>query len=302
MAKSEIEAHSPLILDHFRAEARIARSNFVDGLAPNEYLEKPVARLSSFLSRKFRLSPTLGKQQALLIINELEEEGRITCLRNGRDTIRAMKVIRLDDFSAPKVIRRKKDEPKIVREELPKLSVEAKLWKEVKEKEQAKKQAGARKKDEKAEKKGQENETYGVLMIAKLAQAINSIPELKLNAKHDATGKYDKETGKGDKRDNRGEDCSIYIRSPERRWRLIYDLKSSRADAENFNSKVYLCSDQQNANLKKAIVFHRWRSKLEFIEEILDDLISVGVHNIAFYRNQIVYKTLQKDKITSAPI
>ncbi len=297
MAKSEIEAHSPLILDHFRAEARIARSNFVDGLAPNEYLEKPVARLSSFLSREFRLSPTLGKQQALLIINELEEEGRITCLRNGRDTIRAMKVIRLDDLSAPKVIRRKKDEPKIVREELPKLSVEAKLWKEVKEKEQAKKKAKIRKKEEKTTKKGLRNEIGFRVIMPQLVYALNNIPELNLKAKFDFTGNYDPKTKSGDPRDRRGEDISLYIKSPLTHWRLIYDVKSSRAGADEFNSAIYYCHDQKHADLKKAIVFNKWRSPREIIWEVLDDLVSVSVEiNLELYKNLIIEKAL------SAPI
>lgn len=294
----------PLILGYLKDLQAKAHEDYVQGRMPNEWVSHHLKGLGDFFKKNHGWSPVSAKRKVVAVIKELQESGKVEAVFDGRGSLKRVKILSLEEkasFTAKVVLRKKGTEPTFVLLiEAPKVEIPASLKAKmdaiakVNERHHAKILRRAEKlkaqvlaEEEKALEKGRESENRCRMAAAKLAWAINQIPALELNAEFDYTGT-------GDKRDREGEDVSIYIGSRTDKFWFIWDAKSSRANAKNYNDNIYFTKHQREASLKKAIVTHKRRPFLEIIEEMFEDLVEGGLSQL------IAHKTAIFEKIESA--
>lgn len=137
-------------------------------------------------------------------------------------------------------------------------------------------------------KRGEENQArFGEIMdifIWRLKQL--SIP--KFYFWYSASERRDLSNEKISVRDGRGDDYALFFKWRGEEFRVIYDIKSSRIDAEDFNKDILLIGSQRNARLKKALVVNDHRVFYEVIAEVVDDAIRIGVSCLRQHRTRLV--------------
>lgn len=236
------------------------REQVVSLIASCEVLEQPTKILSELLLANFGWPPLTGKKRAALILQELEEAGKISCERNGRNKLTSVRM-------NPEEISVATTTPKIT--PLPAQTP-------YRQKPRERKKGRLRRIREQKER-GDQNEDRFYGLMRNLGEALKNLPTEIHTVTVSKSGRHDPKQGKFDLKDRHGEDITIEIENATGKFRFIYDVKTSEAAASKFNTLIHYYHEQRDARLKKAIAVNKERLDAEIIREVMADFVSGGL-------------------------
>lgn len=251
-------------------------------LEKRERVERPLKEFSGLLLTDFGWPPSTGRKRSILILKELERDGKINCLYDKRPSLQSVWMVKT---SPPEEAGNSATPPTNT-----KITVTAATPRGAPKQKVLPK--GVLRKIRKRKDRGEQNEARFHRLTLRLLELLKSLPLGVMETSSTRSGRHNPKNGKVDLKDCHGEDINLQIAMPLEQFRLIYDTKTSRADAERFNRRVRYYREQTNANLKKAIVVNKTRTDAEVIEEVMKDIISVGFP-ISEEHQKTVAKTLE---------
>lgn len=250
----------------------------------NRIVEQPVNTVAQFLLENFGWSLSTGRERAKLILEQLKQDKFIEFLHDRANRLRAVKlnslyIVSSSDLPKPRLVQivqiNKSKDQALTPPSLSSFTPTAR--KKIK----IRKKGVARRLREKVIIGDRaENRFHNIcLNLAGIIKQnrLGNFSSLQVSR----SGHHNPNKGRVDERDRSGDDVALYFTSvqcgKETNHFIIYDVKNSSRSAEVFNRKIRKQRYQAGALLKKAIASSKKRSDQEIIDEILDDMISVGL-------------------------
>lgn len=252
-------------------------------LEKRERVERPLKEFSGLLLADFGWPPSTGRKRSVLILKELERDGKINCLYDKRQSLQSVWMVKTPplqeagDNATPRT-----DTKTTATATTPRNTPKQKVLPK-----------GVLRQIRERKDRGEQNEARFHRLTLRLLELLKNLPLDVVKTSSARSGRHNPQNGKIDLKDRHGEDINILIVTSKGQLRLIYDTKTSKTDAAVFNRRAYYYKDQADANLKKAIVVNKSRTDAEILEEILGDIVRIGFP-ISEKHQKVIAETIRR--------
>ncbi|PIR69649.1 MAG: hypothetical protein COU47_01960 [Candidatus Niyogibacteria bacterium CG10_big_fil_rev_8_21_14_0_10_46_36] len=132
--------------------------------------------------------------------------------------------------------------------------------------------------------KGDRNEMRFYQLISLWCARITfALKELGVTIRTQKSGRHRPEAGLFDRKDKAGEDVDVLVFLGKKRFWFIFDVKSSRSRAKDFNKNIFLTKHQKDATLKRAILVNDERSDDDIIKEVIRHIARATTVTLPLY-------------------